>query len=193
MIHCQETSKCDQDKQPEAKLDGSLQHTAVHAAGDTGNTGLEGNLRHTAVPAAGDTANTGAHVHAKQPTVDSSTTTQSKNVNIVSEALSLRWAEVLKETLQFKKSSKTPKKESSVVTSEQVVEFMKGLMDDCTHLGNFSCPVDCSLIIMVLAKYDAYVPTDKVLNLQELWPGSEVRYIDSGHIGAFIFNQDVFR
>lgn len=72
-------------------------------------------------------------------------------------------------------------------------DFMKGVMDECTHLAHFSVPVDPELIIIVAATDDAYVPRRSVLGLDELWPGVEVRYVNSGHIGAFLFKQAVFR
>jgi len=76
---------------------------------------------------------------------------------------------------------------------DSVLHFMRGVMDECTHLGNFSRPVDTSLIIVVVAKSDAYVPRDRVLSVEDLWPGAEVRYIEAGHIGAYLFKQSVFR
>lgn len=36
----------------------------------------------------------------------------------------------------------------------EALQFMRGVMDECTHLGNFSIPVDPSLIIIVAAKND---------------------------------------
>ena len=77
--------------------------------------------------------------------------------------------------------------------AEEALDFMKGVMDECTHLGNFCTPVDPSLIIIVAAKYDAYVPRDTTLNLQQLWPGCEVRYVNTGHVGAFLTKQHIFR
>jgi len=74
-----------------------------------------------------------------------------------------------------------------------VLHFMRGVMDECTHLGNFSRPVDTSLVIVVVARSDAYVPRDHVLSITDLWPGAEVRYIDTGHIAAYLFKQNVFR
>ncbi|XP_023815322.1 protein ABHD18 isoform X2 [Oryzias latipes] len=73
------------------------------------------------------------------------------------------------------------------------ISFMKGVMDECTHMANFSVPVDTSLIIVVQAKEDAYVPRAGVLSLQEIWPGCEVRYLSGGHISAYLFKQNVFR
>ncbi|CAK6979934.1 protein ABHD18 [Scomber scombrus] len=73
------------------------------------------------------------------------------------------------------------------------ISFMKGVMDECTHMANFSVPVDTSLIIVVQAKEDAYVPRAGVRSLQEIWPGCEVRYLNGGHISAYLFKQNVFR
>ncbi|XP_061541429.1 protein ABHD18 isoform X2 [Phycodurus eques] len=73
------------------------------------------------------------------------------------------------------------------------ISFMKGVMDECTHMANFSVPVDTSLIIVVQAKEDAYIPRAGVLSLQEIWPGCEVRYLNGGHISAYLFKQNVFR
>ena len=66
-------------------------------------------------------------------------------------------------------------------------------MDECTHLSHFEKPVDPSLIIAVAAKQDAYMPRDRVICLSDLWPGCEVRYIDRGHVSAFLFDQSAFR
>ncbi|XP_060757141.1 protein ABHD18 isoform X2 [Neoarius graeffei] len=71
--------------------------------------------------------------------------------------------------------------------------FMKGVMDECTHIANFSVPVDPSLIIIVQAKEDAYVPRSGVRSLKDVWPGCEVRYLNGGHITAYLFKQAMFR
>uniref|UniRef100_W5K6S9 Abhydrolase domain containing 18 n=1 Tax=Astyanax mexicanus TaxID=7994 RepID=W5K6S9_ASTMX len=71
--------------------------------------------------------------------------------------------------------------------------FMKGVMDECTHIANFSVPVDPSLIIIVQAREDAYVPRTGVRSLQEIWPGCEVRYLGGGHVSAYLFKQAIFR
>ncbi|XP_067849701.1 protein ABHD18 isoform X3 [Heptranchias perlo] len=70
--------------------------------------------------------------------------------------------------------------------------FMKGVMDECTHMGNFSVPVDPSLIIVVQAKEDAYIPRAGVRSLNEIWPGCEIRYLKGGHISAYLFKQGLF-
>ncbi|XP_049741311.1 protein ABHD18 isoform X2 [Elephas maximus indicus] len=76
---------------------------------------------------------------------------------------------------------------------KESLKFMKGVMDECTHVANFSVPVDPSLIIVVQAKEDAYIPRTGVRSLQEIWPGCEVRYLEGGHISAYLFKQGLFR
>lgn len=86
---------------------------------------------------------------------------------------------------------KREKRKSSL--ERESILFMKGVMDECTHMGNFSVPVDPSLIIVVQAKEDAYVPRGGVRSLNEIWPGCEVRYLEGGHISAYLFKQGLFR
>ncbi|XP_010290569.1 PREDICTED: uncharacterized protein C4orf29 homolog [Phaethon lepturus] len=83
-------------------------------------------------------------------------------------------------------------KKSDTLQRESL-RFMKGVMDECTHVANFSVPVDPSLIIVVQAKEDAYIPRTGVRSLQEIWPGCEIRYLDGGHVSAYLFKQGLFR
>nr|CAG4651934.1 EOG090X08BF [Triops cancriformis] len=76
---------------------------------------------------------------------------------------------------------------------EEAIRFMRGIMDECTHLANFSVPVDPECAIIVAARHDAYVPRQGILRLDEIWPGAEVRYLDSGHVGAYIKHHSHFR
>ncbi|KAF2879717.1 hypothetical protein ILUMI_26456 [Ignelater luminosus] len=75
----------------------------------------------------------------------------------------------------------------------EAVWFMRGIMDECTHLKNFSVPFDTSLVIAICARSDGYVPREGCSKLEDLWPGSTVRYLDSGHVGAYIWHRQVFR
>jgi len=94
--------------------------------------------------------------------------------------------------LSFVKASKSSK--TIVTTDAEVVDFMRGVMDQFTHLAYFSKPVDPSLIIVVTARKDAYVPREGTVGLSELWPEAEFRYIENkGHIGAFLLEQGMFR
>lgn len=78
-------------------------------------------------------------------------------------------------------------------TNIEALIFMRGLMDACTHLGNYSIPVDSELIELVAAKFDAYQPETDVTPLNKLWPGSRIRYVENGHVGSYLFQQNVFR
>lgn len=73
------------------------------------------------------------------------------------------------------------------------LQFMRGMMDECTHLKNFSVPFDTSLTISMCAKEDAYVPRDGCSSLEDIWPGAEVRYLDAGHVSAYVLYQKMFR
>lgn len=75
----------------------------------------------------------------------------------------------------------------------EALKFMRGIMDECTHIGNFSVPVDPSLCVFVAANGDGYIPRDGLKQITDYWPGAEVRYIDQGHVGAFVLRQNVFR
>lgn len=77
--------------------------------------------------------------------------------------------------------------------AKEGVIFMRGIMDEFTHLKNFSIPVDTSLVISICANSDAYVPRQGCSKLEDLWPGSTVRYLDSGHVGAYLWYRKVFR
>lgn len=81
----------------------------------------------------------------------------------------------------------------SSTRSAEALNFMRGIMDECTHLENFARPVDSNLAICVAATKDAYVPREGIKSLPEIWPGCEVRYVDCGHVAAFLFSQHVFR
>ncbi|XP_003740036.1 protein ABHD18 [Galendromus occidentalis] len=77
--------------------------------------------------------------------------------------------------------------------AKDALNFMRGIMDECTSLGNFGTPVDPSLAICVAATRDAYIPRDGTQDIEEVWPGCEVRYVECGHVTAFVFNQHCFR
>lgn len=75
----------------------------------------------------------------------------------------------------------------------EVLQFMRGIMDECTHLKNFSIPFDTSLITAICAKDDAYVPREGCSSLEDIWPGSKVKYLDAGHVSAYVLYQKIIR
>jgi hypothetical protein len=48
-------------------------------------------------------------------------------------------------------------------------------------------------VFITLWFVDAYVTRKDVISLDRIWPGAQVRYVDSGHVGAFIFHNNQFR
>ncbi|XP_012279844.1 protein ABHD18 isoform X2 [Orussus abietinus] len=75
----------------------------------------------------------------------------------------------------------------------EALQFMRGIMDECTHLQNFEVPVDTELIIAVCARDDAYIPREGCMSLEQIWPGAEIRFINAGHVTAYLLHQKAFR
>lgn len=85
--------------------------------------------------------------------------------------------------------------------------FMQNLMDQFTHLGNYSAPLDKSLTQFLVATLDMYVPSHandafmarrgKELvhgpatdDMRTVWPGCSTEELkDYGHVGAYLFKQ----
>eukprot|EP00094_Tigriopus_californicus_P011427 TCALIF_11032-PA protein Name:"Similar to Uncharacterized protein C4orf29 homolog (Mus musculus)" AED:0.08 eAED:0.11 QI:77/0.5/0.33/1/1/1/3/129/655 len=76
----------------------------------------------------------------------------------------------------------------------EAVQFMRGIMDECTHLKNFDVPVDPSLCVSVSAEYDAYQPQGSIRDVPEIWPGATSMFVPgTGHVGSYLFKQKMFR
>lgn len=75
----------------------------------------------------------------------------------------------------------------------EAVWFMKGIMDECTHLKNFSIPFDTSLIYAICAIHDGYVPNSGCCKLEDVWPKATIRYVKTGHVGAYLWYLHLFR
>ena len=61
-------------------------------------------------------------------------------------------------------------------------------------LQNFAVPVDPELAIVVLAEKDGYQLRKGVSSIPDIWPGSQIRFIDNrGHVASYLTKQDVFR
>ncbi|GLV43254.1 uncharacterized protein CBL_14067 [Carabus blaptoides fortunei] len=94
---------------------------------------------------------------------------------------------------KYMKRNVPPSDLSVLKKPRDAVHFMRGVMDECTHLRNFSVPFDASLIIAVCAQADGYVPREGCSSLEEIWPGSTVRYLNAGHVSAYIWYRKFFR
>lgn len=78
--------------------------------------------------------------------------------------------------------------------SQDAINFMRGIMDECTHLANFSAPVDPSLAFFVTASRDGYVPKTGRMSVTQVWQGCHHRDLaNDGHVSAILFKSDVFR
>ena len=76
----------------------------------------------------------------------------------------------------------------------EAVYFMRGIMDECTHLRNYDVPLDTSLIYIVVAENDAYQPREGIAALPDIWPGAKIQYIEGkGHVLSYLTRQNVFR
>ena len=71
--------------------------------------------------------------------------------------------------------------------------FMRCLMDECTHVGNYSRPLDTHIVEIVSAQYDAYQPEAGISPLNLFYPGSTSTTIQEGHVRSYLFYQHVFR
>lgn len=75
----------------------------------------------------------------------------------------------------------------------EAIRFMQSIMDECTHLSNFAKPYDTSLITVVAAENDAYVPREGLVSFEDVWPGIKVEYLKAGHVSAYVYYLNYFR
>ena len=61
-----------------------------------------------------------------------------------------------------------------------------------TDIRNFAKPARPDAAILVAARHDSYVPAYSPRLMHKHWPGSELRWLDTGHIGACLFYQRAF-
>jgi len=108
------------------------------------------------------------------------------------------------------KSKRSPSSTESKTDKDFAIakRFMENLMDQFTHLGNYSAPLDTNLTQFLVATLDMYVPShanDAFLSrrrrnearvspatddMRTVWPGcSTIELKDYGHVGAYLFKQ----
>lgn len=78
------------------------------------------------------------------------------------------------------------------MTIEEVRERMRSVLS-LTDVTQFPIPKNPSAAIFVAATDDGYIPRHSILELQQAWPGSEVRWVTGGHVSSFILHNDAFR
>ena len=69
--------------------------------------------------------------------------------------------------------------------------LMRELLD-LTDLRRFPCPQRPEAAFLVAASRDAYVPPASAAMLHAHWPGSTMRWLGTGHVGAFLFHRRDF-
>lgn len=73
-----------------------------------------------------------------------------------------------------------------------IVRQYLGHLLEVTDLRRMTPPMSAPATILVAAKRDGFVPTASTHLLHQHWPGSELRWVDSGHAGAFLFHRQEF-
>ncbi|KNA21862.1 hypothetical protein SOVF_039420 isoform B [Spinacia oleracea] len=78
------------------------------------------------------------------------------------------------------------------LTQEDVRQRMREVLS-LTDVTRFPIPKNPNSVIFVAATDDGYIPNHSVLELQKAWPGSEVRWVNGGHVSSFILHNGEFR
>jgi len=64
---------------------------------------------------------------------------------------------------------------------------------DAASLGRQPLPRRCDAAILVAGDRDGYVSAESVRRLHQLWPGSELRWVNAGHASAYLFCKEAWR
>lgn len=102
-------------------------------------------------------------------------------------------------TSEQKQTTKSKKLKEQEIQNEikrrrrsETLLFMRRIMDQVTHLRNYSGPYDPTLATFVIAKQDAYYPHNTLMPMTEVWPGCQVRQIEGGHVTGFLVYHTAF-
>jgi dienelactone hydrolase len=68
-----------------------------------------------------------------------------------------------------------------------------GRLMDLSDLRKFPAPRDASSAILVAGRSDYYVPAYSAQALHAAWPGSELRWLNAGHVGSALLYAEEFR
>ena len=75
---------------------------------------------------------------------------------------------------------------------ENAVRRMRDLLT-ITDLRRYAPPRNTRAAVLVSARRDAYIPQWSPAALHEHWPGSTHRWLDAGHVTAFLFKRAAFQ
>uniref|UniRef100_A0A061RN67 Alpha beta-protein n=1 Tax=Tetraselmis sp. GSL018 TaxID=582737 RepID=A0A061RN67_9CHLO len=73
------------------------------------------------------------------------------------------------------------------------VERLAAVLEAYTDVTRYPRPKRTDCAIIVAATDDAYVSKESVQEVQQHWPGSEVRWISGGHVLSFLLHNNSFR
>ncbi|GBG77924.1 hypothetical protein CBR_g25855 [Chara braunii] len=103
------------------------------------------------------------------------------------------WETLMKDgTGRDKLNNESSAASAPALSQEEVLRRMREVLS-LTDVTRFPIPKKPSAVIFVSATYDAYIPKHSVLELQQAWPGAEVRWVPGGHVSSFILRNDDFR
>lgn len=71
-------------------------------------------------------------------------------------------------------------------------DYMRQMLN-MTDISRFPLPKHPDAAIFVSAKNDGIIPIESAIALGNHWPGSELRWINGGHVSSFVFHQNTFR
>jgi pimeloyl-ACP methyl ester carboxylesterase len=75
--------------------------------------------------------------------------------------------------------------------SGRAFELMRDFLN-LTDIRHYPAPVKPRACFLVAAAKDAYIPPESAMILHRHWPGSNMRWLKGGHVGAFLFHRHAF-
>jgi pimeloyl-ACP methyl ester carboxylesterase len=75
--------------------------------------------------------------------------------------------------------------------SGSAFDLMRDFLD-LTDIRHYPIPANPRACFLVAAAKDAYIPPESAMILHRCWPGSTMRWLKGGHVGAFLFHRGAF-
>ena len=75
--------------------------------------------------------------------------------------------------------------------SGSAFDLMRDFLD-LTDIRHYPVPANPRACFLVAAAKDAYIPPESAMILHQCWPGSTMRWLKGGHVGAFLFHRGAF-
>jgi hypothetical protein len=75
--------------------------------------------------------------------------------------------------------------------SGRAFDLMRDFLN-LTDIRHYPTPVNPRACFLVAAAKDAYIPPESAMILHRHWPGSNMRWLRGGHVGAFVFHRRDF-